>query len=64
VNGHQQPSQAGDTYLTPGQAAALLGVCSRTITRWAVLGHLPFITTVGGHRRFLASDVLALRRPR
>ncbi|MGH9224298.1 MAG: helix-turn-helix domain-containing protein [Acidimicrobiales bacterium] len=62
MSGPQQPSQARDTYLTPRQAASLLGVCSRTVTRWADLGHLPFITTLGGHRRFRESDVLALRR--
>ena len=53
-----------DLYLTPGQAAELLGVCSRTVARWADLGHLPFITTLGGHRRFRESDVLALRQHR
>lgn len=55
---------ARDLYLTPGQAAELLGVCSRTVARWADMGHLPFITTLGGHRRFRESDVIALRQHR
>ena len=50
----------GDNYVTPAQAAAMLGVSSRTIGRWAALGHLPYITTLGGHRRFRESDVLRL----
>ena len=58
--GRSTQAGPGGTYVTPAQAAALLGVSSRTIGRWASLGHLPFITTVGGHRRFRESDVLQL----
>ena len=58
----QSASTDRDVYVTPGEAAELLGVCSRTMARWADMGHLPYITTLGGHRRFREADVLALRR--
>ena len=62
MTAHPPQSRAREAYLTPRQAADLLGVCSRTVTRWADLGHLPYIMTLGGHRRFREADVLALRR--
>jgi excisionase family DNA binding protein len=50
-------------YLTPGEVARALGVSPRTIDRWADLGRIPCIVTLGGHRRFTADAVetLALR---
>ncbi len=52
---------AGDEFLTPGRVAALLDVDQKTVTRWARSGKLAFIRTPGGHRRYLRSDVLAIR---
>jgi excisionase family DNA binding protein len=52
---------AGDELLTPGGVAALLYVDRKTVTRWAQTGKLAFIRTPGGHRRYLRSDVLAIR---
>ncbi len=43
--------------LTPSEVAAIFGVNSKTVTRWAHDGKLPCIRTVGGHRRFRRSDV-------
>jgi excisionase family DNA binding protein len=43
---------AGEEYIAPAEAARLLKVSPRTITRWAREGRLPSITTLGGHRRF------------
>ena len=46
---------AGDAdaaYLTPGQAARMLGVSPKTVNRWATDGRIPCAVTLGGHRRF------------
>ncbi|GAA1892770.1 hypothetical protein GCM10009736_71290 [Actinomadura bangladeshensis] len=43
--------------LTPGEVAALFRVDSKTVTRWAQDGKLSSIRTVGGHRRYRASEV-------
>ena len=51
---------AGNVFLTPGQAAQLLGVCSRTVSRWGDGGQIPSVKTLGGHRRFRQADILAL----
>lgn len=39
-------------YLLPGQAAVLLHVHPKTLSRWAREGKIPFVKTLGGHRRF------------
>lgn len=39
-------------YLTPGQAARILGVSPKTVNRWANDGRIPCAVTLGGHRRF------------
>ena len=49
-------------YLTPAQAARLLYVSPKTVTRWAECGYIPCTTTLGGHRRFRRTDVEALQR--
>ena len=51
-----------DELLTPREVAALLGVRTTTIGRWARIGDLaPAIRTPGGHRRYRRPDVLAFR---
>ncbi len=44
--------EIAEHYLTPGQAAGMLGVSPKTVSRWADAGLLPCIVTLGGHRRF------------
>jgi excisionase family DNA binding protein len=46
-----------DELLTSTQAAALIGVDAKTLGRWASLGRVPVLRTVGGHRRFRRSDL-------
>lgn len=46
--------------LTPGEVAKRFGVNPKTITRWADAGKLTAIRTLGGHRRYRASEVEAL----
>lgn len=47
----------GDTaatggYLRAAEAAALLHVSPKTVSRWAKEGKIPHFVTLGGHRRF------------
>ena len=46
--------------LTPAEVAALFRVDPKTVTRWAQSGKLSFIRTLGGHRRYLESEVRML----
>lgn len=48
--------------LTPSEVAKLFRVDPKTVTRWARRGRLEAVTTPGGHRRFLASEVRAKLR--
>jgi excisionase family DNA binding protein len=49
-----------DYLLTPSEVAALFRVDPKTVTRWAKAGKLTSIRTLGGHRRYPASEVHAL----
>jgi excisionase family DNA binding protein len=50
----------GEALLTPAEVAALFRVDPKTVTRWALAGKLSSIQTLGGHRRYLESEVRAL----
>jgi len=50
----------GDRWLTLGQACRLLGVDESTLRRWADSGQVHAFRTLGGHRRFAASDIEAV----
>ncbi|MGI8758006.1 MAG: BldC family transcriptional regulator [Acidimicrobiales bacterium] len=43
--------------LTPAEVAKMFRVNPKTVTRWAKAGKLSAIRTLGGHRRFRASEV-------
>jgi len=47
--------------LTPAEVAAMFRVDPKTVTRWAKAGKLSSIRTLGGHRRYRASEVASLR---
>jgi excisionase family DNA binding protein len=51
-----------DTLLTPAEVAALFRVDPKTVTRWANQGKLSTRRTLGGHRRYLSSEINALLR--
>lgn len=53
------PASTRVQYLTPGQAASILGVSPKTINRWTKEGRLQCMTTLGGHRRFRADVIRA-----
>jgi excisionase family DNA binding protein len=49
--------EAPEQLLTPSEVAALFRVNPKTVTRWARAGKISAIRTLGGHRRFKASEV-------
>ena len=53
----QSETEAPDTLLTPSEVAQLFRVNPKTVTRWARAGKLNAIRTLGGHRRFKASEI-------
>lgn len=46
--------------LTPSEVAAIFRVDPKTVTRWAKIGRLSSVRTLGGHRRFPESEVRQL----
>lgn len=46
--------------LTPSEVARKFKVDPKTVTRWAKAGKLTSFKTLGGHRRYKASEVEAL----
>ena len=54
------PGPNGRGYLRAAEAAALLHVSPKTISRWAREGKLGHVVTLGGHRRFSRTDIEAL----
>jgi len=49
-------------FLLPKQVAALLHVSPKTVARWASQQKLPYVKTLGGHRRFPAAAIEDLVR--
>jgi excisionase family DNA binding protein len=47
-------------YLTVSEVADLFHVSSKTVVRWANDGKLPYMATLGGHRRFPRGPIEAL----
>jgi excisionase family DNA binding protein len=48
---------ADNELLTPGEVAILFRVNPKTVTRWARAGKISAVRTLGGHRRFRASEI-------
>ena len=55
-----QNLSSDDTYIRTAEAAKLLRVSPKTVTRWAKDGKLPHVVTLGGHRRFPARAIQEL----
>jgi len=51
------PEPAQPKYLHTAQVAELLQVSPKTVSRWAKEGKLPFLKTLGGHRRYPAAEI-------
>ena len=50
------------SFLSRNDVARILGVVPSTVSRWAKLGLLPTVVTVGGHHRYYKSDIKELAR--
>ena len=48
------------SYLRTAEVAAILYVSPKTVSRWAKEGKLPFLRTLGGHRRYPAAEIRQL----
>ncbi len=46
-----------DGYLTAQEVAGIFHVGPKTVARWAKQGKLPFMRTLGGHRRYPADRI-------
>lgn len=54
------PGTLESPLLRPGEAAALMGITTKTLASIADAGHLTVVTLPSGHRRYWASEVRAL----
>ena len=52
----------GERFLRTSDVAKMLHVSPKTVSRWAKEGRLPHLSTLGGHRRFPASEIEKLMR--
>ena len=48
------------SYLRAPEVADLLHVSPKTVSRWAKEGKLPFLKTLGGHRRYPEAEIRTL----
>lgn len=51
---------AENELLTPSEVAVMFKVNPKTVTRWARAGKISAVRTLGGHRRFRASEIRSL----
>jgi excisionase family DNA binding protein len=49
------------SYLHTAEVADILHVSPKTVSRWAKEGKLPFMRTLGGHRRYPEAEIRALQ---
>ncbi len=48
---------AENELLTPAEVAVMFRVNPKTVTRWARAGKISAVRTLGGHRRFRATEI-------
>ena len=53
-------SDSNGAYIRTAEAAKMLRVSPKTVSRWAKQGKLPHVVTLGGHRRFPAEAIQRL----
>ena len=56
----QRKGSEAPGFLRPAEVADLLSVSPKTVSRWAKEGKLPFLKTLGGHRRYPAAEIQKL----
>jgi len=54
------PDPRTKPYLRTSEVAELLHAAPKTVSNWATQGKLPYARTLGGHRRYPTSQILAL----
>ena len=54
------PQNQPEVYIRTAEAAKILRVSPKTVSRWAKEGKLPHVVTLGGHRRFPSSAIRQL----
>ena len=52
-----RPHPTYPSYLHTAEVADLLHVSPKTVSRWAKEGKLPFLKTLGGHRRYPEAEI-------
>jgi excisionase family DNA binding protein len=57
-----QDGSTNDIYIRTAEAARILRVSPKTVSRWAKEGKIPHVLTLGGHRRFPSSAIEELAR--
>ena len=57
-----QDGSTNDIYIRTAEAARILRVSPKTVSRWAKEGKIPHVLTLGGHRRFPSSAIEKLAR--
>jgi excisionase family DNA binding protein len=50
------------SYLHAAEVADILHVSPKTVSRWAKEGRLPFLKTLGGHRRYPEAEIRQLAK--
>jgi excisionase family DNA binding protein len=45
------------SYIRAAEVADILHVSPKTVSRWAKEGRLPFLKTLGGHRRYPEAEI-------
>jgi excisionase family DNA binding protein len=56
----QRKGSEAPSYLLPAEVAELLSVSPKTVSRRAKEGKLPFMKTLGGHRRYPGAQIRQL----
>ena len=60
AQGTGNASVEAPSYLRTAEVANMLHVSPKTVSRWARQGMLPFMKTLGGHRRYPAAKIREL----
>lgn len=58
------PDPRAKPYLLGGEVAVLLCAAPKTVATWAKQGKLPYLRTLGGHRRYPTGPILELVKAR
>jgi len=60
AQGKGNASMEAPSYLRTAEVAEILHVSPKTVSRWAKEGRLPFMRTLGGHRRYPEAKIREL----